>query len=157
MVVPHGQVEHVDRVAALLAVAVLAGHLGDAARGLDQLALDDRTVRADDAPGHDVRVGAGLVDQPGDERAVPRQGVDAAVEGSTWSNHFSGSVVVDVADRSPPSGRRSARLRRSQGCSPQPVSSVATTGRRPGLVVGTAAGRGPTYATGCRPPQPRAP
>ena len=46
VVVADRQAEHVDRVAARLAVAVTAGQLGDVLERLDQVALDDRARRS---------------------------------------------------------------------------------------------------------------
>ena len=68
-------------------------------RRLDQVALDDRPVRADHPPGQDVGVGAGLVDEPADEGAVAGLGVDAAVEGPDLVEPLLRvGAVVDVAD-----------------------------------------------------------
>ena len=102
------------------------------AERLDQVALDDRPVGADDAPRHDVGVGAGLVDEPGDEGAVTGQRVDAAVERADLVEPLLRvGRVVDVADRPAVEPGPGLTTPTSQSCLPQPVSSVATTGRRP--------------------------
>ena len=127
---------------------------------LDQVALDHRAVGADDAPGDDVGVRAGLVDQAGDERAVPGQRVDAAVEGADLVEPLLGvGGVVDVADRLAVEARPGLRPpRRASGCLPHPVSRVATTGRRPTISSSVRrTGCGPTYVIGWRPPLPGTP
>ena len=122
---------------------------------LDQVALDDRAVGADDPPGHDVRVRAGLVDQPGDEGAVSGQRVDAAVERAHLVEPLLGvGLVVDVAD----ADRRRVDLdvALDHAVQPRVLAAPGVQGRHHGaatddLVVRLRRrGAGPTYVIGWR-------
>ena len=124
---------------------------------LDQVALDHRAVGADDAPGDDVGVGAGLVDQAGDEGAVARRAGRCRRRGRRPGRTTSPGRSRRRRSRSaaPSSSGPRSRRRTSQACLPQPVSSVATTGRRPMISSSRATpGAGPAYIIGWRPPCP---
>ena len=77
---PQRQAEHVDPEPALLPVVVLLHQAHHTDQGGQHPGLRHRTLGIHDPPGVDVGVGAGLVDQAGDERAVPGVGVQGPVE-----------------------------------------------------------------------------
>ena len=132
-------------------VAGLLGHVWRCSRRVSELSsspsattpsLDiTRTARMS-ASGHR------LADQAGDERAVPGVGIEHALVDSSRTPVCSGSVAGSVMPIGcPPGIRRRSGMRRtiflrSHGWDPAPVSSTATTGRRPAEVAPDVQARG---------------